>query len=652
MFNLKRYFTILCLVTLVVGAVFLGTSYRILALSNLTKMGENNAISLNRSFSRYVWPQYTDLISQSNPHQVNISSIAPAFDDSIRQLIGGSPITKIEIYNIQGIQIYSTNGNKSDELKHDKSLVLAAINNETTSKLIHRDTFNSITGNIHNVELLATFLPIQRTPDSPVEAVIEIYSDVTAYYNNIKDTEIKVFLLGFIVLSAIFSVLFLFIKRADKVIKSHDLNLNQHIEKVNNINRTLKHSAQELAIAKDNARDSSMLKSNFVANMSHELRTPLNAIIGYSELMMEECKDLSAEDIKSDSEKINSASKHLLGLINDILDISKIEAGKMEFCIENFNISLVINDISATIEPLVKKNNNKLIVNCDSDIGITVADLSRTRQSIYNLLSNACKYTNDGVITLSVTREKTAHKEWILYSITDTGIGIAPEHIKAIFKDVSATDSMASRSISSSGLGLAISRRFCEMMGGSISVSSNLGVGSTFIIRLPAIVGQSQLAEYEESQPDPEEMRLRDTQETDRRQHISKILIIDDDKSIQALMAYILRTEGYQAINAMSGKAGLNILETETPDAIVLDIMMPEMDGWAVLKQLKDTPALKYTPIVMLSALGEISMGETLGADGYITKPFNRKQVIDTLSNAIRTKKAINKINDTILENR
>lgn len=649
MINLSRYFTVISLISMTLGAILLGMTYRFFAINNLTDIGEDSHIAFTQSITEYFWPKYKDSLNSLTPDTSGKNPVLTSqIDDDLKQILRGSFIVKIEIYNTKGDMIYSSNVQNESDHKHDSNLVELALDGQTDSSLVHLDSFHGINGIQENVALLTSFLPIQASPDSAVEGVFEIYTDVTNYYEKIKLTEIKIFFLAFAVLAAIFSVLMVFVKRAEKTFKARDDNLNNHIRKVNSINRTLKESAQELAIAREQAEDDSLFKSNFVANMSHDLRTPLNAIIGFSELMLEAPDDISPQEIASDSRKINASAKKLLGMINDLLDISKIEAGKMDFCIDHFDIKQMIADIAATVDPLAERNKNRLVINCDKDVGHAVADLSRTRQSLYNLLSNACKFTKNGTITLDISREPENNLEWIVYKITDTGIGLSPEHKNSIFKEVNGSPGASG----SSGLGLAISKRFCEMMGGTISVNSKLGEGSTFIIRLPAIVGESHLREYHIAQPSAEEMRITDLTSSERRQHISKILVIDDDQSIQALMSYILRTEGYQAISANSGKDGLNIIEKNTPDAIILDIMMPEMDGWAVLKELKNNPKLAYTPIIMLSALGEISMGEALGADGYITKPFNSKQVLESLTNAIRTKKALNKLNETVLANR
>jgi len=309
MFNLTRYFSIVCLLVMFIGAISLGAGYRSLELKNLCSIREESNNAIARSISKYIWPQYVQLIPKGNTQQSNsINAVAPAFGDSIKQLISGAPIALVNIYNTQGNLIFTNNNQEAGENQYNKAkaAVLSATKGSASSKQIHRDTFNSTSGNQHDVVLIASFLPIQREPSSPVEGVIEIYTDMTAYSKKIERTQIQVFLIGFVILALIFSVLFLFIRRAEKIINSHDMNLNKHIDKVNMANRTLKQSAQEMAIARDSAHDASMLKSSFVANMSHELRTPLNAIIGYSERMTKEYQDLSADEVKSDEEKINT----------------------------------------------------------------------------------------------------------------------------------------------------------------------------------------------------------------------------------------------------------------------------------------------------------------------------------------------------------
>ena len=652
MYNFSRYFVIFCLLCITIGAIALGSTYRHFAVNDLIAHGKSNNQALSLFLHKQLWLNINqDTAKHALPNsksklQNELPKINTEFNENIKQSLIEANIAKLKIYNISGKLLFTTDHQSEKDSNEDNSFI--TLSNTPSHELTHKNNFYSLKGVIENISLFSSNIPIQQSKQSSLIGMFEIHMDVSSHYQRIKQTEIKIFFLSFGILAIIFGVLIAFIKRAKNMIKSNEDDLNKHIEKINTINRSLKESAQELAISREKAEDHSMFKSNFIANMSHELRTPLNAIIGFSEILQESPEEFDANEISEDSLKINTAAKSLLGLINDLLDISKIEAGKMDFHIEQFDIPMVIEDIAETVKPLAEKNKNQLITICDRDFGITYADLTRTRQSIYNLLSNACKFTKEGTITLSVSRVTEEGKDWILYNIKDTGIGLSAEHKKAILKD--AND--PARTNNNVGLGLAISKRFCEMMGGNISVDSKLGEGSSFTIKLPSTVGVREIQEYEISRPTAEDMRMRDEANSERRKHISRVLIIDDDQSIHALMSYILRTEGYLASSALSGKEGLVIVEDEMPDAIILDIMMPEMDGWAVLKQLKNNPKLDYTPIIMLSALGEMSMSEALGADGYITKPFNSKQVIDTISNAIRTKISLKNLNQTVRKNR
>jgi signal transduction histidine kinase len=229
-------------------------------------------------------------------------------------------------------------------------------------------------------------------------------------------------------------------------------------------------------------------KSQFLANMSHELRTPLNAIIGYSEMLQEEAEDLDADAFLPDLQRINAAGRHLLGLINDILDLSKIEAGRMDLFVETFEVGGLVRDVHAIVLPLVEKNGNTLVITCPDGIGEMHADQTKVRQTLFNLLSNAAKFTDHGTITLSVAREGD---DWLVFAVSDTGIGMTEEQLGRLFEAFSQAEASTRSQYGGTGLGLAISRHFARMMGGDLTVESVYGEGSTFTVRLPSSVAQT-----------------------------------------------------------------------------------------------------------------------------------------------------------------
>jgi signal transduction histidine kinase len=254
------------------------------------------------------------------------------------------------------------------------------------------------------------------------------------------------------------------------------------------VNAELEHRQQELKMLMQAAQTANQAKSRFLANMSHELRTPMNAIIGYSEILAEEAEDLGQEALIPDLQKINFAGKHLLTLISDLLDLSKIEAGRMELDLETFDIRKIVSDVSLTMQPQIEKNLNRLVVDIPSRIGMMHADATKMRQMLFNLLSNACKFTQSGTIRLQVRRYDVQGQDWIEFSVRDSGIGLTPEQAEKIFDAFTQADPSTTRRYGGTGLGLTITRKFCHMMGGDIHVESALGKGAVFTISLPAEV--------------------------------------------------------------------------------------------------------------------------------------------------------------------
>ncbi len=384
----------------------------------------------------------------------------------------------------------------------------------------------------------------------------------------------------------------------------------------------------ELITARDEALEASRTKSAFLANMSHELRTPMNAIIGYSEMMIEDAADLKPEEFVPDLEKVRAAGKHLLSLINDILDLSKIEAGKMTIFMEPFSIRSTIDEVVAMIQPVVSRSNNTLVVTCPDDIGMMVADVVKVRQTLFNLLSNACKFSEGGEIRLDVSTMLRDSSERIVMAVKDQGIGMTPEQLGRLFQAFVQADSSTTRKYGGTGLGLTISRRFCEMMGGDIRVASQLGEGSTFTIELPRIVQGNSDGGTSTDVPDS---GLPDSNAgAIGHGHRGTILAIDDNVEALDLIQRSLSRDGYRVVTCSSGEAGLALARTVRPDVITLDVMMPTMNGWQVLAALKADVDLAPIPVVLLSVVENKEFGLALGATDCLTKPIDWSR-LDTL---------------------
>ena len=381
---------------------------------------------------------------------------------------------------------------------------------------------------------------------------------------------------------------------------------------------------KEMEESRDDALEANEQRSKFFANMSHELRTPLNAILGYGEMLYEECEDLGYEDLMPDLKKITTSGTHLLSLINNILDLSKIEAGKMELFITSFEIENMIQTIKDVSEPLAAKNDNGFVINLDGAMGSMSQDETKLRQCLTNFLSNGFKFTKNGTVTLDVKSRKDGEIEYIDFSVIDTGAGMSAEGVAKVFEEYTQAERSTSANYGGTGLGLPISKKFAEMMGGDVVVTSEEGVGSVFTLSVPR-----ECPEYNEDDVDSNVINLDGDD--------NLVVLVDDDVAMHDLIKRTISKLNLTLIGATNSEKGMELIREVKPKLILLDVLMPGRDGWSLLKECKTDQELKDIPVIMISQLNQSNLAASLGANDYLTKPIDRAHFVNTIQRLLGT---------------
>lgn len=427
-------------------------------------------------------------------------------------------------------------------------------------------------------------------------------------------------------------------KNLEQIVQKRTQSLEDQIHELKQEIAYRRLAGESLVAAKEEAERAACVKNDFIANISHEFRTPLNAILGYCEILRSETMKFNRPDILEDLRSMETSGRHLLKLFNDILDYSKIQAGKMDVNLEDFKVLGLVGDVMDAIRPLARKNRNTISVASQEIVDVMFSDSGKVRQLLLNLLGNACKFTEDGSVSLKVTRETRNQIEWLVFSVSDTGIGISSEMIPELFKEFSQAESVARR-YGGAGLGLSISRGLCRMLGGEITVTSELGKGTVFTARLPVNAaetesgcaserkkvppagktGESPAAEELEVHEFPPPPKPGDAASAEEKRKI--FLAIADDQSILDPMRRFMEMEGFTVHTALNAAEGLRLARKIPPDIITLDATVSENDGWSVLSELKEDPCLSHIPVVMITAAGERDRAAAAGAADLLTKP-------------------------------
>lgn len=493
MFKLTRYFAVVALVAVIIASIAIGLAFRYVAERNIHASGEQQNAILGKSITNALWPNIKMWI---NPTEKKISGfdrefIFPLIDSILRPLLTELPVVKVKIFNEAGLTLYSTTPSEFGELKSvDYPNLMLAIQTGVVSKLSQREKFVGLAGPMENVYIVSTYLPLGDARDQSVKAVIEIYTDVTQLVHAMQATQIELFVYAFGVLFVVYLVLLLFVRRADSAIKLHSREREEHLHQIKELNasidQSLRDATRDLVIARDEAVRANEVKSSFLANMSHELRTPLNAVIGYSEFILESTDVVHDHAVRADVGKINQAGRNLLLLVNDILDMSRIEAGKMELNPVAVMIEPFIPELRDIVKPLVDARGNVLDIFHDPSATAIYADRLRLQQVMLNLIGNAAKFTAHGRIGVAFRACVVDQRRWIEISVSDTGIGMSNVELAKLFEAFTQANVSISERYGGTGLGLTISRQLCLLMGGDITVTSRPGEGSVFTVRLPA----------------------------------------------------------------------------------------------------------------------------------------------------------------------